>query len=290
MPSPPRPTPVHLSEYTSDLLRELRIHEKKAMADQPPPLNPDGTVTVTLTPEELARFRRVEDLNRLEAELRAQKAAHAALAAEDRELKMKTLFRKLLSSCVPFKIGGRDGHRASEEVHLAWDSETGFDIVVCEYGPRESPRQVAWVPVPLYPVGKPGRPFINQYTGESVPTMDLGESSISESNAEAWVYVPDLDSQGLLKKRVVRLKGFARISLDPRTITETERIRERRDAKEQFELVSDVSDLDRELDTAAHGGAAMDERPFIPSESGRKSRDSRPDSPSAPFSLDGDQR
>lgn len=273
-PHRPKPTlgPSHLSDLLSshpELAEELQARESSALKDPEMP-------SIELTPELSAKLRRVEELERAEHALRTKEAELKKLESQT---KLRTVFRRLMAACVPTRIGGRDGiHPSSldiriEEVRSPSSSSSSY---------------IAWIPVPLWPVAKPGKPFLNRYTGQSQMTADLGETSVTESLSTALVYVPELDAAGNLKRRPVSLKGFARISVSSQTPAEIERRADRRELKSLFEDVSPASDHDDEVDTAAHGGASMDEAPFIPSEVRPVSFQSRPVSPSSPFSLEGD--
>ena len=175
-------------------------------------------------------------------------AREAALDRREAATQFSSLIRSLQLTANPTIIGGRDGIAPSPE----------FDCVLTNAGPHTSvrnlPRQILWIPVPLYPLPVPGA--THPVYGKS---MTLGETRVQSSLAFPLLVTsrpdPSHPSQPLL--RPVAINCFARVTLSRHSPEETLTTLDRRD-RQRIEFVADAHDQrlrDRERERQADGEA-----------------------------------
>lgn len=208
------------------LVRALRTHESShdgLDGDLPAHL----LTAESLLPAQLAA--KADELARREAALSAREAS-AAFAS---------LIRTLQFSCNPTVIGGRDGIAPSPD----------FDCFLTNNGPHPSvmdlPRQILWIPVPLYPLPIAGKPHPT-----FGPSLVLGETRVQDSLAFPLVVTSrtrtDHPAQPILRE--VAVNCYAKVTLSPHSPQETLSRLDRRDSRHTIELNSPSADTDMERD------------------------------------------
>lgn len=164
--------------------------------------------------------------------------------ARPRLLEDSNHHQTLLDASQPLIIGGRDGIPPSD-----------IDITISRGSSSFGERQIAWVPVVLFPTPVPRTGPSAYYTtsrGERIRNIDLGRTTIRESLATAIIR----NRAGKLVE--VSMTGFATLSLSHRSPNE---------------IADRVASRDHQLKREKTWGDDdnPDESPFIPSEQTNRS-------------------
>lgn len=219
-------------------------------------------------------------------------AREAALDRREHAAQFSSLIRSLQLTCNPTVLGGRDGIAPSPD----------FDCVLTNAGPHPSvrnlPRQILWIPVPLYPL--PLRGKAHPVYG---PSHTLGETRVQSSLAFPLLVTsrPDPAHPSQPRLRPVAINAFARVTLSQHSPEEVLTTLDRRDRRHTLELNGPSSDSDGERDSldAECTSPAFSSSP-IPSSAARSINVSSPhpdpatlsslnppSSPTAPFDATG---
>lgn len=256
----------HLNAHP-ELVASLREHEARVDAECPPIQAADVHLLQTIARLEA----NLADVRAESARLRSLASAQASIS-EDTSV---TLLRESLRArCIPFVIGGRHGVDPS-----SLDIQVDTDA---------SGNQIAWVPVPIWPL--PIRPdgARGSYTvaGVTRPIYEIGKTQIRESLATISLY-PLRGGP----PRAFTLTGYCVLNLSTLTAQQVAERIESRTRSALDETNSPSSDISSELDEPAaqsnrspslHDAPPHNSGlPFIPSHS--VTRDSPSRSPVSPL-------
>lgn len=214
------------SPHIPDWARALKNHERRNAGL-------DGDLPAHLiTPETLLPAALAAKAAELDARERALDARESLAA-------FQSLIRTLQLASNPCVIGGRNGITPSPS----------FDCVLTTAGPhgsvRDLPRQILWVPVPLYALPKPG-PAHPVYG----PSHILGETRVQDSLAFPLMVSAarrnDCPAQPVL--RPVAINAYCKVTLSPVSPEETLTRLDRRDRRHTLEINSPTADTDLERD------------------------------------------
>lgn len=236
-PSPP-PEPSPSSSSLGDILREhlarhpeivssLREHEARVDSECPPLQPADVTVLSTIA-------RLEADLKSARAEAARLRSCSSAQASMSEDASVLLLRESLRARCVPLIIGGRHGiDPSSLDIHVDTDS---------------SGHQIAWIPVPIWPL--PIRPdgARGSYTvaGVTRPVYEIGKTQIRESLSTI-----NLHPLRGGAPRPFTVTGYAVLNLSTLTPAEISARLEARSRSALDELNSPSSDLSSEIDEPA---------------------------------------
>ena len=208
--------------WTSSFVKKLRRHE--LLNDGLDGDLPASAITAeSLLPDQLAAKA---------AELAAREAR---LEAAEAQLHRNGLIRGLQLAAQPLIIGGRNGLTPSPD----------FDCVLTNEGPHPSvmhlPRQILWIPVPLFALPVPGKPHPTYG-----PSLRVGETRVQDSLCFPLMVSarpnPHHPSQPALQP--VAINAYATVTLSQYTPDETLSRLDRRDRRHTLEINGPTADND----------------------------------------------